>query len=135
MGELWTQERLLCIYRTGMRTGTLPEARLRLERLGAGSAAQPWATMALGYAVQEQDERRALALYAIAAGGFARQRDAEGEVLARHNLRNLYQRRGETAAAAREVAQAIAVAESSGQPLPIARAAVLEASHEIQIGR
>src|SRR5688572_4246602 len=133
-GELWTQERLLCIYRTGMRTGTLPEARLRLERLGAGNAAQPWATMALGYAVQEQDERRALALYAIAAGGFARQRDAEGEVLARHNLRNIYQRRGETAAAAREVAQAITAAESSGQPLAIARAAVLEASHEIQTG-
>src|SRR5215211_7977860 len=70
-GEAWTQERLLCIYRTGMRTATLPEARLRLERLGAGEAAHPWATMALGYAVQEQDERRALALYEIAAGGFA----------------------------------------------------------------
>ena len=63
---------MLCIYRTGMRTGALPEARLRLERLGAGEVAHPWATMALGYAVQEQDERRALALYEIAAGGFAR---------------------------------------------------------------
>src|SRR5688572_24048140 len=133
-GELWTQERLLCIYRTGMRTGTLPEARLRLERLGAGNAAQPWATMALGYAVQEQDERRALSLYEIAAGGFARARDAEGEVLARHNLRNIYQRRGDAGAAAQQVAQAIRAAEASGQPMPMARAAVLEASHEIQTG-
>ena len=133
-GDAWTQERLLCIYRIGMRTGALPEARLRLERLGAGEVAHPWATMALGYAVQEQDERRALALYEIAAGGFARARDAEGEVLARHNLRNIYQRRGDTSAAAREVNQAIKTAEASGQPLPIARAAVLEASHEIQTG-
>ena len=133
-GEPWTQDRLLCIYRTGMRTGTLPEARLRLERLGAGNTAQPWATIALGYAVQEQDERRAVALYEIAAGGFAQARDAEGEVLARHNLRNIYQRRGDTAAAAQQVAQAIKVAEASGQPMPMARAAVLEASHEIQTG-
>ena len=133
-GETWTQERLLCIYRTGMRTGTLPEARLRLERLGAGDPAHPWASMALGYAVQEQDEIRARALYEIAASGFARERDAEGEVLARHNLRNIYQRQGDTAAAAREVAQAVKVAEASGQPLQMARAAVLEASHEIQTG-
>ena len=133
-GEPWTQDRLLCLYRTGMRTGTLPEARLRLERLGAGNTAQPWATMALGYAVQEQDERRALALYEIAAAGFAQARDAEGEVLARHNLRNIYQRRGDAAAAAQQVAQAIKVAEASGQPMPMARAAVLEASHEIQTG-
>ena len=91
--------------------------------------------MVLAYAVQEEDEGRALALYEVAAGGFARVRDAEGEVLARHNLRNIYQRRGDDRRRRhRQVAQAITAAEASGQPLPIARAAVLEASHELRTG-
>ena len=97
-GEPWTQERLLCLYRAGARDGKLPEARARLERLGAGQADHPWPTLVLGYATHEQDERRALELYEIAASGFARLRDAEGEVLARYNLRTIYHRRGESAA-------------------------------------
>ncbi|MEP6917390.1 MAG: hypothetical protein ABJC89_17200 [Acidobacteriota bacterium] len=124
----------MCLYRTGMRVDRLPEARARLEHLGAGQLEHPWPTLVLGYATQEQNERRALALYETAANGFARSADAEGEVLARHNLRNIYQRRGEAAAAAQQRTRALAVAEASGQPLTIARAGVLEASHIIQTG-
>ena len=134
IGEAWTQQRLNCLYTAGMRHDRLPEARATLERLGAGRAEQPWPTLFLALSVIEEDEGRALALYEIAAGGFARVRDAEGEVLARHNLRNLYQRRGDFAAADRQVQQAIKAAQASGHPLPLARAAVLEASHELRAG-
>jgi CHAT domain-containing protein len=129
-----TQAHTLCLYRVAVRERRLPEVRDRLVRLGAGTADHPWPTMVLGYATQEDDETRALRLYETAARGFVAQRDPEGEVLARHNLRNLYFRRGGAAAAAEQVALALASAETSGQPLTIARASVLEASHVVQAG-
>lgn len=133
-GKSWTREPLLCLYSTARRENRLEEARVRLRQLGAGQADHPWPTLVLAYATHEQDEPRAAALYELAATGFARARDAEGEVLARHNLRNLYHQRGDAAAASREVARARAAAEASGQPLTIARAAVLEASDTIETG-
>ena len=133
-GEAWAQQRLMCLYTAGMRNDALPEARARLERLGGGRADQPWPTLVLALSVVAEDEGRALALFEIAAAGFARVRDAEGEVMARHNLRNIYQRRGDFAAADRQVEQAVKAAEASGQPLPLARAAVLEAGHVIRAG-
>lgn len=133
-GERWTREPLLCLYSTARRENRLEEARARLRQLGAGQADHPWPTLVLAYATHEQDEPRAAALYELAATGFSRARDAEGEVLARHNLRNLYHQRGDAAAASREVARARAAAEASGQPLTIARAAVLEASDTIETG-
>jgi CHAT domain-containing protein len=133
-GLPWTQERLMCLYNVGTRDSTLPETRARLQRLGAGQVEHPWPTFVLGLSVFQDDETKALELYALAAVGFSRTGDAEGEVLARHNLRNIYQRRGNLEAADREVALAKTVAESSGQPLPLARAAVLEAGHELRAG-
>ena len=99
-----------------------------------GAVEHPWPTLVLGYATQEQDETRALGLYDTAARGFVRTGDAEGEVLARHNLRNIQFRRGDAEAAGRQVALALSAAEASGQPLTMARAAVLEASHLVQTG-
>jgi tetratricopeptide (TPR) repeat protein len=133
-GEAWTQQRLMCLYAAGMRNGALPEARARLERLGGGRADQPWPTLVLALSVVAEDEERALALYEIAAASFARVHDAEGEVMARHNLRNIFQRRGDFAAADRQVEQALRAADASGQPLPLAQAAVLEAGHELRGG-
>jgi tetratricopeptide (TPR) repeat protein len=133
-GQPWTQERLMCLYNIGTRDNTLAETRARLQRLGAGQLEHPWPTFVLGLSVFQDDETRALALYDVAARGFARVGDAEGEVIARHNLRNIYQRRGNSAAANRQVVLAKNVAETSGQPLPLARAAVLEAGHELRAG-
>lgn len=129
-----SEAHVLCLYRAAVRHGRLTEVRRLLEHLGAGAAEHPWPTLVLGYATQEGDEQRALDLYEVAAAGFARLGEAEGEVLARHNLRNLWYRRGEVQAAGRQVALVRATADASGQPLTLARAAVLEASHAIQIG-
>jgi hypothetical protein len=133
-GESWTRDRLLCVYNTAKRYDRLAEAREWLQRLGAGRAGHPWPTMVLGYVALDRGEPQALTLFELAATDFARLRDAEGEVLARHNLRDIYQRRNDAAGAARQVAEALETAEASGQAMPIARASVLAASHEIQTG-
>jgi CHAT domain-containing protein len=130
----WTSARLLCLYRAGVRHDRLDEARTRLRALGGGRPEHPWATLVLAYATQQQDERQAIALYEMAAEGFVHARDAEGEVLARHNLRNAYWRRGNVDAARQHVERALASAEASKQPLVVARADVLEAAHLIESG-
>ncbi len=129
-----TQVHTLCLLRVARQHDRLPEVRERLRHLGAGTSAHPWPTMVLGYATQDDDEERALRLYEVAADGFTTTGDAEGEVLARHNLRNLYHRRGRVAAAAEQVRLALATAERSGQPMPVARASVLEAAHIVEVG-
>ena len=134
VGQPWTQERLMCLYNIGTRENMLAETRARLQRLGAGRIEHPWPTFVLALSVFQDDETRALTLYDVAANGFARVGDAEGEVIARHNMRNIHQRRGNVDAADRQVALAKKVAEMSGQPLPLARAAVLEAGHELRAG-
>ena len=62
-GDAWTQQHLMCLYTIGMRNDALPDARIRLERLGGGRADQPWPTLVLALSVVAEDEGRALALY------------------------------------------------------------------------
>ena len=130
----WTSEPLLCLYRTGVQHDRLEEARARLRALGGGQPDHPWPTLVLAFATQSDDETRAIGFYELAADGFLRRGDAEGEVLARHNLRNAYWRRGDATTAARHVELARAAAGRSKQPLVSARAGVLEASHLIESG-
>jgi CHAT domain-containing protein len=133
-GPEWSYDDLLCIHRTGLQNNALPEARKRLRALGAGDDDHAWATLVLAHATLNDDEAAAIRLYEAAAQGFVRRRDAEGEVIARQNLRILYRRRGQADAAARQVALALAAAEASKQPLIVARASVLDASHLIETG-
>ena len=69
-----------------------------------------------------------------AAEAFRRMGEAEGEVIARQNLRFLYHRRGASEAAATQVALAKEAAEKSNAPLAIVRASVLEAAHILDAG-
>ena len=117
-----------------MQHNARPEARKRLRALGAGDADHAWATLVLAHATLNDEELDAIRLYEMAADGFVRTRAAEGEVVARQNLRMVYQRRGMADAAARQVALATAAADASKQPLAIARASVLEASHLLEVG-
>lgn len=133
-GARWSYDDLLCLFRVGAQHGALAEARSRLRRLGAGGEEQPWPTLVLAHATVEADEAQAIRLYEAAAAGFARTKEAEGEVVARQNLRNIYQRRGDLDSAWRQVERALVVAEASKQPLTLARASVLEASHLIGTG-
>ena len=133
-GKEWSYDDLLCIYRVGIQHNARPEARKRLRALGAGDANHAWATLVLAHVTLNDDDLDAIRLYEMAANGFVRARAAEGEVVARQNLRMVYQRRGMADAAARQVALATAAADASKQPLAIVRASVLEASHLLEVG-
>ena len=130
----WSYTELLCIYQAGAQHGRLAEARKHLRQLGAGDDRRPWATLVLGHATLNDDEPQAVRYYEEAAAAFRRMREAEGEVIARQNLRFLYNRRGAVAAAARQVALAKEAAETSNAPLAIVRASVLEAAHILESG-
>ncbi len=88
----------------------------------------------LGHATLNDDEPQAVRHYEEAAEAFRRMGEAEGEVIARQNLRILYHRRGAIEAAAEQVALAKEAAEKSNAPLAIVRASVLEAAHILDAG-
>ena len=125
---------LACFDQVGHRHGLLEEARRRLRRLGGGTLGHPWATLVLAHATFEQYEAQGIALYELAAEGFVRSGEAAGEVVARQNLRNMYRQRGSFDAARRQVERAMAVAETSKEPLIIARASVIYAGEIIDTG-
>ena len=129
-----TYEDLLCFVIAGRQHQRLAEARRRLRQLGAGNVEHPWATLVLAHATFEAHEARGIELYELAAEGFVRSREAAGEVIARQNLRNMYRLRGAAEAARRQVERAVAVAEASGEPLTIARAAVIQAGEAMDTG-
>jgi tetratricopeptide (TPR) repeat protein len=133
--QTWTYDALLCVYRAGVRHNVRSESRARLVRLGAGRVDHPWATLVLALATAEQlHDAEATALFEKAADGFVRVRDADGEIIARQNLRTLYHQRGDAAAAVRQVQLAVAAAEASGKSLLIARASVIEALQVTAVG-
>jgi CHAT domain-containing protein len=133
-GASWSYQDLLCIYQTAMQRGLRAAARARLRELGGGDPTHPWPTLVLAHATLDDDATTAISLYEAAASGFAGEHEAEGEVIARQNLRILYQRRGAHAAAAQQVELAVAAAEASALPLTIARASVLQAGHLTESG-
>ncbi|MFN7959894.1 MAG: CHAT domain-containing protein [Thermoanaerobaculia bacterium] len=129
-----TYLQLQCLYRAGARSGNLAETRRRLELLGGGTLEHPWPTLVLAAASREISAARALELYRLAAEGFARSGEAEGEVIARHNLRNGLYDHGEPEAASRQVELALAAARASGDRMALARASVLAAEHQSALG-
>ena len=133
-GTAWTYQDLLCFVQVGQRHRLLEEARRRLRRLGGGTLEHPWATLVLAHSTFEQYEAQGIALYELAAEGFVRSGEAAGEVVARQNLRNMYRLRGSFDAARRQVERAMAVAETSKDPLLIARALVINAGEIIDTG-
>src|SRR5262249_2849098 len=128
-GQAWSYDHLMCLRRAGLERYQLDEARRRLVALGAGDPSRPWATLVLAHLTLDRLRRDdAIALYERAADAFAQQRDADGEVIARQNLANQFQLRGDVKTAAGHVALAVAAAEASRRPLTIARAAVIDAA-------
>ena len=109
--------------------GPTPRHATRAER------AELLADLARGNVEWTRDLARAEGLYREAATGFAGAGLAEGEVLARTNLRTLLYRKGRLEEAGREVEQAVKVAEASGLDLVLARALVLQAAHMTDTGR
>ena len=134
-GQAWSYDHLMCLRQAGLERRQLDEARRRLIALGAGDPSHPWPTLVLAHLTLDELRRdEAIALYERAAEAFAQLRDADGEVIARQNLANQFRLRGDVKTAAGHVARAVAAAEASGQPLTIARAAVIDAAHAMVTG-
>src|SRR5262245_41575891 len=135
VGQAWSYDHLMCLRQVGLERRQLDEVRRRLIALGAGDPKQPWATLVLAHLTLDELRRdEAIALYERAADAFAQVRDADGEVIARQNLASQFRLRGDVKTAADHVARAVAAAETSGQPLIIARAAAIDAAHAILTG-
>jgi CHAT domain-containing protein len=120
----------LCFLETAERQpASWAESVRRVEGLLRRHPQHPWLTFYLGSLHWNRDPQRAAELYRQAAGLFARRRDAVGEVRARSNRywQLLAQDREQEAAA--EVELAVRAGEASGQPLALARARILEATH------
>jgi tetratricopeptide (TPR) repeat protein len=118
-----------CFFQVAQREKRWGEAARLLDGLRAGHPDNGWLTLARGNVEWTRDVGRAETFYREAAARFAEQGRAEGEVLARTNLRTMLYRKGRLPEAGREVERALEVAERSGQDLVLARALVLEAQH------
>ncbi len=134
-GQRWTYDHLMCLRQVGTVHDMRNEVVRRLRAMGAGDPDRPWPTLVLAHVTLDRlDRTQAIALYETAADGFARSREADGEVVARQNLASQFRLRGEVDVAGRHVARAVAAAEAANEPLTIARAAVIEAVHSMATG-
>ena len=127
-------EEYLCFHAIAKASGDWEAVDRRLAELSPRLPFPGWALLLRGHLAQLHDEARSIARYREAVAAFAANGGARGEILARHNLRNLHHRRGESAAAAAEVESALAAAERSGEPALRAQALVLRGTHLVETG-
>ncbi len=93
-----------------------------------------WLSLAYGHVFRSRDPARAETLYRRSADGFQRTGQAEGEILARSNLRNFLFPKGRVEEATRETARVAELGRSVTDPLLKARAWTLEATHVQETG-
>jgi tetratricopeptide (TPR) repeat protein len=123
-----------CFFQVAQQGKLWDDAARRLDGLIARHPENFWLTLARGNVEWTRDLGRAEAFYRAAALGFARQGQAEGEVLARYNLRTILFRKGRLPEAAEEVARVMRVAEASGESVVLARALTLQATQLTDTG-
>ncbi len=112
-----------CLYQAARAPETEREALGLMERLVAEGSTSARLRFYLGH-LRWSDPPRAESHYRAAAELFARERDARGEVLARHNLRAMLWAQGRPGEAAEEARRTLRVAVAAGDPELIARAKV-----------
>jgi CHAT domain-containing protein/tetratricopeptide (TPR) repeat protein len=123
-----------CYFQVAQEGKRWAEAARRLDALIARHPGNFWLTLARGNVEWTRDIGRAEAFYRATAEGFAGQGDAEGEVLARYNLRTILFRQGRLDEADGEVRRVMEVAEASGRGALLARALALHATHLADTG-
>lgn len=117
-----------CFYEVTIQKSLWAEGARIFERLIADQPENLWLPLAYGHVYRTRDPERAEALYRKAADGFQAAKHAEGELLARSNLRNFLFPKGRTDDAARETARVVEIGRASNDPLLKARAWTLEAT-------
>ncbi|MBJ6761208.1 CHAT domain-containing protein [Myxococcaceae bacterium JPH2] len=125
----------MCFYRNAQGAEGREEARRRLTSLIPRHPERPWLSLVLGHVEVLATPKVAESSYRRAALGFRSQHDAEGEVLAGINLRNVLSLQGRTEEAKEWELRVSEVANASGVPQLRARALILEASALSDAGR
>lgn len=125
----------MCFFREAQDPGRRDEARRRLRGLIASHPERPWLLLVLGYVEMLSDPRSAEDSYRRAALAFRKRGDAEGEVMAGINLRNVLGVLGRTEEAHTWVERVGEVARASGDAQLQVRALILEAAELSDLGQ
>ncbi len=123
-----------CFYEVTQQKGLWEEGARVFDGLIAAHPDNLWLPLAYGHVYRARDPQRAEALYRQAADGFRKSGHAEGEILARSNLRNFLFPKGRTDDAASETARVAELGRSVSDPLLKARAWTLEATQVQESG-
>jgi hypothetical protein len=126
-----------CFYAAAFGGRLWAEGALVFDSLMRAHPDNFWLPLALGHLYRNRpapDVDAAEGWYRRAAAGFQRAGHAEGEILARSNLRDMLAPRGRVADASIEVARVVAIGASSSDPLLKARVWSLEATHLFDTG-
>ena len=123
-----TYDSAYCFYEVAQQKNLVEDGSKLFDRLIAEHPDNLWLPLAYGHVYRARDPQRAEQLYRRAADGFQKIGHAEGEILARSNLRNFLFPKGRTEDAARETARVAELGRSASDPLLKARAWTLEAT-------
>jgi CHAT domain-containing protein len=117
-----------CFYEVAQQKNLWNDGAKILDTLISQQPDNLWLPLAYGHVYRTRDPKRAEMLYRRAADGFQHDGNAEGEILARSNLRNFLFPKGRVDEAARETERVAELGRSVSDPLLKARAWTLEAT-------
>jgi CHAT domain-containing protein len=118
-----------CFYEVAQQKNLWDDAARLFDDLIARHPTNHWLPLAYGHVYRTRNPERAETLYRRAADGFQAGGHAEGEILARSNLRNFLFPKGRAKEAALETERVAALGAATTDPLLKARAWTLEATH------
>src|SRR5688572_13216272 len=124
----------LCFYQVTMAGQRYDEGARVFDALIAASPGNFWLRLSYGHVYRARDPNRTEQLYRQAADGFRASDGAEGELLARSNLRDFLFSLGRVDESTRETARVVEIGHATADPILKAQAWTLEARHIIESG-
>jgi CHAT domain-containing protein len=127
-------ESAYCFYEVTFQNRLWAEGGRLFEQLIDDDPENFWLPLAYGHLHRNRDPDRTVSLYRRAADGFREAGHAEGEILARSNLRDVLFPKGRVQEATSELERVVEIAASVEDPTLKARAWTVEAAHVQEIG-
>ena len=131
-------ESAYCFYAYALEHGRSQEAIQVFEALLQSHPGNLWLPLAYGHLHRSRGPgtnlRTAELLYRRSADGFRADGHAEGEVVARISLRDLFAPQGRIEEATAQIARVVEIGATAGEPVLKAQVAIAEASHLLDTG-
>ena len=124
----------LCFYQVTVGERRYDEGTRVFDALITANPGNFWLRLAYGHVYRGRDPNRAEQLYRQAADGFRASARADGEVLARSNLRDFLFPSGRVDEATRELERVVDIGNASADPIVKAQAWTLQARHLNETG-